>query len=407
MLSNTHHTPSTATKQRRMENHRQPDSESDVQVHDFGLNAFDGGCKSKEGSLVPRQSWSESENTHQRLPAKLPRLQSGISTIDDSQDEDHDDLIARVPATTTNVNQLVSASSRPDLPPPAHSNPLSSPSLPPAPLLARPPSYPPATITRVPTKLPPISSSPSSSPNLFPPPRLTTQQSIRPASMPRPSQVSTQASTLQSWLPMSSMPFANSAMTSSPSNHHNVGLELESHVTIKDSSSSSPSLPLRDIPSQPRSQLEAEFAMVDLGFGIDDNDDEGDEDLDARDEDLDPKSSPQQLVHPHYRDEEEDDNIRSPSTNREDPISKKAVTNPSIHQRENPHPRENQKKPKPSPSHIPHAPAPLPPPSNQNYPTLNLPDSLLESLPAPPGWVGPSQPDSLGLARLDFEDEML
>lgn len=415
MLSNTHHTLITAQKPCSTESHDQLDPEIAVQVHDYHSNVAGGGSNSDKGSLIPQRARNGFTNTSQKYPATVPRLRSGISTIDDSQDEDCDgsDLPFELPAITRNDSGISSRSIRSDFPPPPTPNPPSSPSLPPA--FPRPPPSYPSTTTLIPTKLPPSSSFPPSSPKLPPQPRpTTTQQSIHPASMPRPSQVSTQASALQSWLPMSSMPFAaDNAMTSSPY-HNNRVMGPDSHVIIKDSSSSSPSVPLRDIPSQVQSHAETGFVMVDLG--LDNPGGEGDEDLDARDEDLDPKSSPVVVGIGHHYHEEEEEGEGEGEGEGEDrsPSQSPTRTNGGQNRASNNHPKQRDElflqqtttphhhpgirsSPANSTTTNPHAPPlshnqnpPPPPPPQIPVSTLNLPDSLLESLPAPPGWHGVS-----------------
>jgi hypothetical protein len=105
----------------------------------------------------------------------------------------------------------------------------------------------------------------SSSPSL---PSRFAQRTVYPASLPHPSQVSTQDPT-QSYLPMSSMPLA--PLSSPPKSGPTT-------ITIKDSSSASK--PLREIPSQRHSQPKPQ-SQSPIELGLDDClDAADDEDLD-------------------------------------------------------------------------------------------------------------------------------
>lgn len=373
MLSDKNHTPVTAKKTSSRETVDQVEPsvlDADIQVHDFGSSREQGGNNMDPSASAPRQTANDVP-TPARFPGQLPQKESTTSTIQDSEYEDDitntplrtaspvvddtqstSDLMRRAPTTSVIAADLQSPSA----------NAPSSPTFPPLPAYA---SYLPATITRIPTKLPPSSSS-SSSPSLPRPPRSTTQQSIHPASMTRPSQVSTQAPTQQSWLPMSSMPVVNTLSSSSP-DHHDDHL---SHVTIKDSSSTS--TPLRDIPSQSQAE-ESQFALVDLGL-----ENEFHPGLDDHDDDLDPKSSQPTI-------------LRQPLSHADEGSG------------ENNHSHPNQR-----PNH--HQGTQPPTPQGHRHPLarLRLSESMLESLPEPPGWV-PTSSQRSGTAggAWDWDDMML
>lgn len=398
--------------------------DADVPLQKFGSVYSDQERTLSQAAPTIQQSVLDATVAAPRLPAPMTRKQTVVSTIDDSQDEDdeEEDISYGLGVSRANDLELTKDLTRRDPNPPAETpeeqspirNTASSPTLPPVP---RHTSYPPITITLVPTKLPPLSSSSSQTP--FPPPppppRTMTQQSIHPASMTRPSQVSTQAPTQQSWLPMSSPPLPNTSLSSSPNHHHNA-----THATIKGSSSIA--MPLGDIPSESQLQADAGFAMVDLGLGNGGSDDGQD-----RDEDLDPRSSsPLQSAHHTEIDEDARDDYNSSSNSNNNNI---VLVNDAIREAtSNPHrpamladPSKSKEEdgkqrllgPNPPPASAPASPRfphaksrpndnkheqiPDPPPQHhhqQHRPpkppaTLQLSESLLESLPGPPGWMAP------------------
>ncbi|KAF7513187.1 hypothetical protein GJ744_010583 [Endocarpon pusillum] len=452
MLSDTGRMPRVVKTTSSNESLAQPGSglaKADVQERDFASGRNVEEIISGEALSATGRARMDVSNVDPRLPAQLPQKGSIPSTIQDSENEDDDaDILfctmsPVVHGTGTSADFARQASTSADIHPPFADTPSSpSPTLPPAPLH---PSYSLATTTRVPTKLPPASSSAATSPSLpssAPQPRYMTQQSIRPASMPRPSQVSTQAVTQQSLLPMSSMPFPYTATTSSPTRYN---YNTPEHVTIKDSSSTP--MPLREIPSQSQSQLEAEeYAMVDLGLGLDDGS------LDDRDDDLDPKSSPaiprqqqnQQLeedeqtgtaaadahieaagtslratpnpnpetdtkdmeaeLHQKQTKKQQQQQQQSPARGLGQPRHEDgSITpcRPSRQRRRNDNPAATTTTPKAN-ADAPKAPPPHP------LARLHLSESMLESLPGPPGWV-PTSPSSQRIADEDrcWDDQML
>lgn len=169
-----------------------------------------------------------------------------------------------------------------------------------------------------------------SSPNL---PPLPTQHSIHPASLPHPSQISTQDPT-QPYLSMSSMPLPH---LSSSIRRRPVT------VTIKDSSSVP--IPLHDIPLQRQSQSQA---LIHGGLEEDDNSDDGY---------LDPASDDAADV----AEEQESQLGNVPIVHRKVEVDQSQVMVPS-------------------------SPPRVPLPMQFNPRDLGISESLLESLPSPPGW---------------------
>ncbi len=436
MLSDTSRTPRTVKATSSTESLAQLGPgfvKANIQEREFGLGpnvetSILGEALSTTGRAVMGVFAAD-----QRPPTQLLQKESIASTIQDSENEDDDDdpgvlLYTRSPIaddTRPRADLARQSSTSTNLQPPSTDTP-SSPTLPPVSLQT---SYPSATTIRVPTKLPPSSSSAASSPSLPPPPqpRFVTQQSIRPASMPRPSQVSTQAATQQSWLPMSSMPFPYTYTTSSPSRYNHNAPE---HVTIKDSSSIP--IPLRDIPSESDSQSQPQangYATVDLGLGFDDDS------LDDRDDDLDPKSSPVLRLEQQNQQPEEDQHN---AANDDDHTKEKrpsalapSVADPDAYPNIQSHSLDDPETPKcphirgASPgsraTHTrptsPHQPpsndkatagqnTQQPPPNQHPLARLHLSDSMLESLPGPPGWVPRSSSQGSGHEQ-DWDDRML
>ncbi|ERF70472.1 hypothetical protein EPUS_04750 [Endocarpon pusillum Z07020] len=444
MLSDTGRMPRAVKATSSNESLAQPGSglaKAAVQGRDFGSDPNIEESILGEALSTTRQAVTDVSTADPRLPAQLLQKDSIVSTIQDSENEDDDaDILFCTMSpigagTRTSADLARQASTSADLHPPSADTP-SSPTLPPAPLHS---SYPQPTTIRVPTKLPPLSSSAATSPSLpspAPQPRYMTQQSIRPASMPRPSQVSTQAATQQSLLPMSSMPFPYTATTSSPTRYN---YNAPEHVTIKDSSSIH--VPLREISSQSQSQPQAEeYAMVDLGLGPDDGS------LDDRDDDLDPKSSP---VIAHEQQNQQLEENEQTGTAAADAHIEAAGT--SVIATPNPNPEtgtkdteaelpQKKKKKKKKQQQSPARGLTLPlhedgsitpsrpsrrrrrndnPTSTTTTTTLKAPpphplarlhlsESMLESLPGPPGWVptSPSSQRSVDAERC-WDDQML
>jgi hypothetical protein len=442
MLSDTSRMPRVVKTTSSNESLAQPGAglaRTAVQERDFGSDPNVKEIILGEALCTTGRAVTDVSTADPRLPAQLPQKDSIKSTIQDSENEDDDaDILycTMSPITDgarTSAVLARQASISADLHPPSADTP-SSPILLPPPLH---PSYPLATTTRIPTKLPPSSSSAPTSPSLpspAPQSRYMTQQSIRPASMPRPSQVSTQAATQQSMLPMSSMPFSYTGTTSSPTRYND---NTPEHVTIKDSSSTP--MPLREISSQSQSPPQAEeYAMVDLGLGLDDGS------LDDRDDDLDPKSSPA-IPHQQQNQQLEEDeqpgavavdahvepaSPRVKATPNPNPETDTMDTEAELHQKKK---KQQQQQQCQSPARrLPHPPhgdgniTPSPPPNQRrrngnptksNPPTappphpltrLHLSESMLESLPGPPGWTptSPSSQRSVDEER-GWDDQML
>jgi hypothetical protein len=384
--------------------------DTEFQVHDFKSRGTEERLDPKQDIPTPRRTVADTATAGQRLYKKVTQTERGVSTIADSQDEDYDDedISFGLPASLTNDNQLPSSSIRPlpnsrvatsgRKPPPTSDDAPSSADPSPAPPLS---SYPPTTITRIPTKLSSSSSSPSSSPSLprlappkTAPPPTTTQQSIHPASMTRLSQVSTQAGTQQSRLPTSSMPLPNTATTSSPS--HGNGVE---HVTIKDSSSVP--TPLEAIPSQPQSPSPVgALGTLAAGPGNDIHIQDGYLD---RDDDLDPKSSPPAResvqIEPTDRAEVVADSGFREHYSPGPPTADEQIEQIAQHYVERKSPTHAQTTPRPSRRRS-QVVAALPQQQHPLPARLQLPDSMLESLPGPPGWVPP--PHSPALSSIQW-----
>ncbi len=446
MLSDRNRTPQTVKATNSIGSLAQLESgfvKADVQEHDLGLGPDVGGNILGEAISTTGQPTMRVLTADQRLPAQLLQKESIASTIQDSENEDDEDeddpgilLCTRSPIVD---NPLPSAdlarqsSTSTHLYPPSTDTP-SSPTLPPVPLQT---SYASANTIRVPTKLPSSSSSAASSPSLLPPPppqpKFMTQQSIRPASMPRPSQVSTQAATQQSWLHMSSMPFPYTCTTSSPTRY---SYNAPEHVTIKDSSSIP--IPLQDIASQSgsQSQLQANgYAMVDLGLGLDDGG------LDDRDDDLDPKSSQVMRTEEQNQQLEEDQRTAATDDDHHTKEPRPSALAPSVTDAD-PYPNVQSHRPDdaetPKHPHSPPSPAEhtgstfhhhhhqqqhpstdqaaaagkkTPQPPNQHpLARLHLSESMLESLPGPPGWMPQSPSQRSGGhddEEADWDDRML
>jgi hypothetical protein len=361
---------------------------SGVETQDFASNVEESREQQGRAVLNIGRKQTNAVATGASLPLKLCRASTIRDSEDEEEDGEEDEAMIQPERIMRDVStRLVSRS--PGLPTDSLSRTQlasNSPTLLPPPIQT---IHQQATTTLIPTKLPRESStSATSSPTLPPPPlpglprTLATQQSIRPASLTRPSQVSTQAPTQQTWLPMSSLPFANHGMTSSPTLQNSGEIE---HVTIKDSSSIP--TPLGAIPSQPPSQA---VPLVDLGP---DDDDDDDGFLD-RDDDLDPRSSP--LRQPTFQQIAE---IRDPSTQRY-PRAAKTLTTPN---QKISAPIPNPSEPENTPKHN-HTSTTKKKQRVQDHPLahLNLPDSMLESLPGPPGWV-PPPPLSSSLSPLDSQ----
>ncbi len=418
MLSDADNTPLTAKRTRSTESLGQLEPhllDAEVQVHDFGSTRGGGDGNLGQLASAARQMINDVSTSASKFPVQLPQKEGTVSTIDDSQDEEDedDDMTLGLPAFMANgIGSHDSPIIRgPGSPTTSIQQQLPTQNTPTSPNLPTPPqfSHPPATIIRIPTKLPP-SSSPSSPTLPTPPTRTahqrppTTQQSIQPASVARPSQVSTQAPTQQSWLPVSSIPFpfANTVSASSPNPSNNA-----KHFTIKDSSSQA--MPLRDIPSQSQWQTTDPLPLVDLrpDYGI--GDDVGidlDNDLDRRDDgDLDPKSSPAPLPPRHPRAANpEPDNTQDPHP--EQQLAHAATADTKTHQcteqqeRRRPDDHEVARHRRSRNDHIIDTnhkalkpPTPLP--------RLQLSDSMLESLPGPPGWIAPPS------SQRSWDDSML
>lgn len=453
LLSEANRTPSTVKKARRREGFDQFDHvvlAIDVHMHDVGSSYEDEGTALDHRALAISHNVIDNTEAASRSSAQLSRKESAASTIADSQtDEDADEDIPlclqaftanEIESSSNQTRRRAKASTTTGQPQSPVRNSPSSPTLPPAPPHTTCPS---ATTTRIPTKLPPSSSSSSSPP--VPPPQptahrrpSTTQQSIRPASMTRPSQVSTQSPTQQSWLPMSSMPYAqktDTVLTSSPNHDHVHDGDVE-HVTIKDSSSQV--VQLRDVPSQSQVGL-SRFPLVNLGldnnrFNHDDDDDDA---PDGRDDgDLDPKSSPLLPVFPKRERQAEaaegDLNMNSESSNEGLEFEAAARAHPNL----DPGAQDKGDEAPDTTRRVREAPPPtLPPPplevactsshrprrfgkrKSQNQlqaqpprrlSRLHLPDSLLESLPGPPGWAAPPiSSQGSGEWEAEWDDRML
>jgi hypothetical protein len=256
------HMPEEATTFVGTDNHNQPYNQAghlDVVVKDF--------------SMVEEQRWAQTQNAglNQDDPptvgspssvfvadsqeGSVLALSPGSSIANDTQF--NAELAERVPTLSADASPSPSAS------PTYRRSPSPSPrldweiglSLPHPNLVHQPSTY--ST-----TKTIPLNDT-SSSPSL---PSRFAQRTVCPASLPHPSQVSTQDPT-QSYLPMSSMPLA--PLSSPPKS----GLTT---ITIKDSSSVP--RPLREIPSQrhsqpkPQSQSPIELGVDDCLDAVDDED---------------------------------------------------------------------------------------------------------------------------------------
>ena len=406
--------------------------DADIHVHDFVSRHGDVAMGSDNVESVERQAVAHVQTPSRKLSARLPQKKSTVSTISDSQgeDDDVDRIQFNLESSKDQGTPLYKQFTRraPLSPNPRAQSQLPGPAITNSQTFPPPPhsSNPTATATTlIPTKFTP-SSYPSSSPTIpaSPPPRLsTTQRSIHPASMPHPSQVSTQGPTQPPWFPMSSMPFANIGLPLSSPRTHNRASELkeeDDHITIKDSSSL-PAVALRDIPSQVQSQEGpdgAEFAIVDLGLGEEGIDDDGFSD---RDEDLDPKSS--QLPQADFlmrdrtinaadedvvRNERVRDSYPASPANEAEPTTTitRTSTRPHPHHRHRSHSKTDTVHQQPQPQHHQHQHQHQHHRSPPPVARLQLSESMLESLPGPPGWVAPPQ-SPMGGSEKSWDGYML
>lgn len=204
------------------------------------------------------------------------------------------------------------------------------------------------------TKVVPLNDT-SSSPSV---PLPSNPRTVYPASLPRPSQVSTQDAT-QPYLSLSSMPLAP---VSSPTGSR------PATITIKDSSSAP--RPLRDIPWERHSQSQPQ-SQLDVNVGLDDcldaeDDDKLNKEVAAMSDEADPgidyqqesQVVPQPLQTSHVRGRGE---VRSWTTEQGSPVRKRRPRKPAI------------------------------PPEVRAV----LGESILESVPGPPGWSQRSWDDEL------------
>ena len=346
------HTPEEATTFARTADHNQPYEQAryfDVAVKDFamdeeqwraqtqnaGLNQDDPPALGSPGAVFVADSQEGS----------VLALSPGSSIANDTQF--NAELAGRIPTSSAN------ASASPLASPTSHRTPSPSAQLDQEIELSLPrPNLVHQRSTYSTTKTIPLNDT-SSSPSL---PARVAQRTDYPASLPRPSQVSTQDPT-QSYLPLSSTALA--PLSSSPKSGPTT-------ITIKDSSSVP--RPLHEIPSQRHSQLKLQ-SQSPIKLGPDDS-------LDATDdEDLDQELiTMSDKVECAIEEQDEDSQVLTHTTHGRSQYETKVKatgTGSPVRRRR---PRK-----------------PVIPPEVRAV----LGESLLESVPGPPGWSQRSWDDEL------------